>query len=177
MCLAALALRWWPRVTSNVRPRMPHPPLISALLAAVLATNAHAQTVSPIYAIYGIKGSTQGGVRSVNVGVIPSGNQAECQHQIDVYEKGMRERGVPQGIELIPSTCTASLHPDLRQMVQGQRLKGVYITITSGDWAPVFTAWYDVPPSDPSSMCQRLLAGMRSTLPAAKATVSCLQPL
>jgi hypothetical protein len=149
----------------------------AVLLVASVALNAHAQPASPIYAIYGIKGTTQGGARSVNVGVIPSGNQAECQRQIDIYERGMRERGVPQGVELIPSTCTANLHPELRQMVDGHRLKGVYVVIASGDWAPVFTAWYDMPPSDPASMCQRLVAGMRSTLPASKANISCLQPL
>lgn len=156
-------------------PRMPHSPLALVLLVATLAT-AHARPASSIYAIYGIKSTAQSGIRSVNVAVIPSGSQSECQHQIDVYERGMRKRGIPQGIELIPSSCTMSLHPDLRQMVQGHRLKGAYIVITSGEWAPVYTAWYHMPPSDPGSMCQRLIAGMRATLTGSKANFACLQP-
>ncbi len=161
---------------SNVRPHMREPRL---LLAAFGAFGFVAYAQVPVYAIYGIKNvSQQSSVTSVNVGVIPSGNMSECQRQIEVYEGGMRRRGLPPQIELVPSKCTSALSPEFQTMVRGGRVKDAYIVQTSNrSWAPVFTAWYNVPRSDPEATCKKLVDGMRATLPEARADLSCLPPL
>jgi hypothetical protein len=147
-------------------------------LLTVFASASNGQTPAPAYAIYGIKNtSQQSQVTSINVGVIPTGNLVECQRQIDVFEGGMRKRGLPANVQLVPSKCTVTLSPEFQAMVRGQRLKDVYVVVASGDWAPVFTAWYNIPPSDPAAVCKQLLEGMRATLPSSKATFNCQPPL
>jgi hypothetical protein len=149
-----------------------------ALLLSVFAPTSNGQTPTPKYAIYGIKNtSQQSQVTSINVGVIPTGNLVECQRQIDVYEEGMRKRGLPANVQLVPSKCTATLSTEFQAMVRGQRLKDAYVVVASGDWAPVFTAWYNIPPSDTAAVCKQLLDGMRATLPSSKATFNCQPPL
>ena len=144
--------------------------LASALLAS---TASFAGAQPPLYAMYGI---TAGKVRSVNVGILPSGNKAECLRQIEVFEAAARRSRTSAGPELIPSSCVASLPNDLAPMVLGLTLADAYVVEQSGDWAPIYTAWYGLPTADPEGMCERLVKGMRTSLKPSHAVVACLAP-
>lgn len=98
-----------------------HRPIITALLAS-LCQLASAQT--PVYAIYGTMAEGNlGTVKSVNVGILPSGKQAECLRQIEVFEAAVRRSTVAGGPELVPSMCVTTLPGKLQPMILERQLK------------------------------------------------------
>ena len=149
--------------------------LLILVLVAISSPFASAQ--EPVYAIYGAKAQgSLGTVTSVNVGILPSGKQAECLRQIEVFETAVSRSKSAAGPELIPSKCVASLPENLQPMVFGLPLVDAYVVKQSGDWAPIYTAWYGLSGTDPTSMCERLISGMRATLKPGQVNVTCLAP-
>jgi len=146
------------------------------LLALAVAGSVLAQPFTPAYAIYGIR-NTDNQVTSINVGVIPTGSQAECLRQIEVYETGMRKRGLPAHIQLVPSKCTSELSADFQRMVDGHPIKDAYVVVIWKEWAPIFNAWYNLSPSDPTEVCKTLVDNVRMTIPPRTADIDCRHPL
>jgi hypothetical protein len=111
-----------------------------------------------VYAAYGMEVTNERGVfKNVNVGLLPSGKISDCRNQIDV--------------------CVFSLPANLQPMVNGKRLPDAYVLKQSGNWAPIYSAWYGLPSNDSKEICARLISGMRQNLTAEQADIKCLPPL
>lgn len=147
----------------------------SAFLVILLCSiEAIAQT--PIYAVYGIEVTNERGTfKTVNVGLLPSGTTSACRNQIDVYERAVLRTS--SRMKLIRSECIFTLPVDLQPMVRDERLPDAYVLKQSGNWAPLYSAWYGLPNRKPNEICAQLIAGMRKKLTAEQADVKCLPPL
>lgn len=131
----------------------------------------------PIYAIYGVERTGSDGiVRTLNVGTLPSGVISDCQNQINVFEAGVRRVHQNANVKLIPSSCAYLLPEHLQPMLNDQKLPNAYVLKQSGNWAPIYTAWYGLPTAEPAEVCAQLIGGMRKTLTADKADIKCLTP-
>lgn len=147
---------------------------LAALLAS-LPLAASAQT--PLYAVYGIKKpGSQGVVTTLNVGLLPRGELAECRRQIEVFEAAVRRTQTAAGPELLPSQCVAVPPQRLQPMVQGLALPDAYVIKQAGNWAPVYTAWYGLSADDPAAMCGRLVEGLQAKFKPGQVEVTCLPP-
>lgn len=161
----------------NVRPLMFLSRQILIALLCFTTGCAFGQSVAPIYAIYGSKVVGEGDVvYSVSVGILPSGRTSDCQHQIAVFETGFKKGNTTGRAALLPSQCVTTLKPELKDMVDGRRIPNAYVIRISGNWAPVFAAWYNLPPSDPHTMCKKLVDGTRLTIPPSQAEIICIPP-
>jgi hypothetical protein len=130
-----------------------------------------------VYAAYGMEVTNERGVfKNVNVGLLPSGKISDCRNQIDVYERAVR-RTAAKPIKLLRSECVFSLPANLQPMVNGKRLPDAYVLKQSGNWAPIYSAWYGLPSNDSKEICARLISGMRQNLTAEQADIKCLPPL
>ena len=162
-------------LTANAGYQMNSIRIALAVLTATAALPASAQ--GPIYAIYGTKAvGPAGTVTSVNVGILPSGKQADCMRQIENFESAVRRTRTTAGPELIASRCAVSVPKELKPMVDRQVLPDAFVVKQSGDWAPIYTAWYGLLGSDPVAMCNRLVSGMRATLKPGQVDVECFPP-
>jgi len=145
-------------------------------VASALFVSLGAAAQTALYAIYGTKATGFAGtVTSINVGVLPSGKREECERHIAVFEAAFRRSKLPSSVELIPSQCASVVPASLLPMVIGLRLPDAYVVKQSGNWAPVFTAWYGLSTIDPT-MCSRLVEAMRSKLNPKEVEVGCLPP-
>jgi hypothetical protein len=61
------------------------------------------------------------------------------------------------------------LPKDLQPMLRNEKLPDAYVLKQSGNWAPIYTAWYGLPTANPAEMCTQLINGMRKKLTADKA--------
>lgn len=145
--------------------------------ATLLSLSIEAFAQVPIYAIYGVeRPGERGMVKTLNVGTLPSGVISDCQNQIDVFEASVRRVSQNGTIKLIPSSCMYMLPPDLQPMIRGEKLPDAYVLKQSGNWAPIYTAWYGLPINKPAELCAQLIAGMRKKLTTDKAEIECFTP-
>jgi hypothetical protein len=151
-----------------------HISAVGALLIVLHSTGCLGD--SPIYALYGSKGQGSNAVVSFNVGIIPSGSASECQRQIDVFESAVKRTNATGQVELLPSRCVKELPPPFQDMVRDRPIPLAYVVKTYGNWAPIYTAWQNLPRSDPTATCKKLIEGMRINVKPDQAKMSCLPP-
>jgi hypothetical protein len=127
-----------------------------------------------MYAIYGVERQGENGIiKTLNVGALPSGILSECENQINVFEAAFHRTNQNGAVKLIPSSCAYMLPKDLQPMLRNEKLPDAYVLKQSGNWAPIYTAWYGLPTANPAEMCTQLINGMRKKLTADKADLQC----
>lgn len=118
----------------------------------------------------------QGNVKTLNVGTLPSGVISDCQNQIDVFEAAIHRVSQNGTVRLLPSSCVYMLPPNLQPMIRDEKSPDAYVLKQSGNWAPIYTAWYGLSTVKPAEICAKLIAGMRKNLASDKAEIQCFIP-
>lgn len=147
--------------------------IFSALV--LMCGETFAQT--PIYAIYGVEMiGPNGAIKTLNVGILPSDSNSDCQRHIDAFTRG-NNRADPTGrSRLLPSSCVFTVPENLQPLIREQPLADAYVLKQSGNWAPIYTAWYGLPMNEPVGMCNRLIDGIRKGLGTNQVDVRCKIP-
>jgi hypothetical protein len=131
----------------------------------------------PVYAIYGVELQGEHGiVKTINVGTLPSGILSDCKNQINVYEAAIHRTNQNGAARIIPSSCAYVLPADLQPLLRSEKLPDAYVLKQSGNWAPIYTAWYGLSTAKSSEMCAQLIGGMRRVLTADRVDIQCFAP-
>ena len=148
-----------------------------SLSLSMLLGSAIAQEPQTLYAIYGMVATgANGTVKSVNIGVLPRGILSECQNQVDTYTKKINQLNKPRQVDPIPTRCTNKLPNDLSDIILDKPLSNAYVTKVSGNWAPIYTAWYGLSLKNSAEMCQQLVERLAQQQRDQQVQVSCLPP-
>jgi|GEM_PF-5731126 len=132
----------------------------------------------PLYAIYGFKiGGPAEELSSTNIGVIPSGDEGDCQKHIIAGEKGFQKSGSAGMATRIKSECASTLSAEYQEAVLGHPILDAYVVKISGNWAPIYTIWRGFTTEDSENRCQMLVEQVQRGLARDQISVSCLPPL
>ena len=147
------------------------------LSLSMILASAMAQEPQTLYAIYGMVATgPKGPVKSVNIGVLPRGILSECQHQVDTYINKINQLNRPQQIDPIPSGCTNKLPNDLSDIILDKPISNAYVTKVSGNWAPIYTAYYGLSLKNSAEVCQTLVERIAQQQRDPQVEVNCLPP-